>query len=237
MSLQDDLHKPNQRHQLLDSALIRWLELFVVALAAPALWFPTVRVQLTLLAILLLLLTWLTVALVEGVLWPRSSLDGPLLVIILMAALGAWTSPAPQLTLPKVTGLLLGLAAYRAILRCVRGPIPSRSAGLQTRSSLLHSDRAAASLHLIIYGLLLLACAFSLIGLVGGIRATKLAAVSFAWARIPRFLGALPGTQDGLISTNQLGGTLLFILPVSRILSVKRSARLWTGLGGPTGQS
>ena len=209
MSRHNHIDHPNHRRPLLGGAILPWLELTAVALTAPALWFPTVRASLTVLAILLLLLAWLAVALVEGTLWPRSALDWPLVVILLGAILGAWTSPAPQLTLPKVTGLLLGLAAYRAILRCARGvPIhaphaasPSRTPELQSRSSV----RSGPALG-IVCGLLLLATAFAVVGLAGGLRANKLPRLSPAMARIPRYLGALPGTQDGLISTNQLGG-------------------------------
>ncbi len=80
------------------------LEVLIWLLAAPWLWFPTLRPEVTALAVLLLALGWLAAWAAGGGLWPRSRYDLALTVLLGMATLGAWCSPFPALTLSKVAG-------------------------------------------------------------------------------------------------------------------------------------
>ena len=201
------------------SAILRWAEPAIVVMAAPALWFPTQYPPLTIASAVLLGAVWLATTLVRRRFWPPAPWNLALAVLVFMAAVGAACSAVWDLTLPKVTGLLLGLAVYRALAEFAR-------------------DRR--SLLLALAGLLVLALGFSAMGLLfGELRADKIPFVAALRVRIPQIDQALPDTQGGRVSTNQLGGTLLYIVPLligpllvwRRPLAIpQREWRLWMGL-------
>jgi putative inorganic carbon (HCO3(-)) transporter len=168
-------------------------EVLLLALVAPVLWFPSLRPSLILLALGVLAGLWVVQAAVGEGLWPRSRYDYPLLALLLAATWGACHSQSPALTVPKVTGLVLGLALFRFVLQWGRDR--QRLVGL--------------------LGVLLgLALLFALVGLMNGVRATKVPGLQALLARLPRLIQDLPGAEHGLASANQLGGTLLYVLPV-----------------------
>lgn len=69
-----------------------------------------------------MLLLWLTHWAGTGRLGVVPPLDVSLLVLLLMVPVAVWVSSFPALTLPKLAGLVLGVAAFRATLFAVRGP-------------------------------------------------------------------------------------------------------------------
>jgi len=142
---------------------------------------------------------WLAVALLERSVWPRSPYDVALALLLLMATVGALVSAAPVLTTPKVTGLILGLAIYRVVLR---------------------TGRDMSSLRKWVLGMLALALAFAIVGLAFGEVRTKVTAIANFRSHLPIFRQAVPGTQGGRVSTNQLGGALLYVLPIGVALSL-----------------
>ena len=186
-----------------------WLELAVVALSAPFLWFPTVFPVWTTLAVATLMLVWLLVAVVQRSIWPRSPYDVALIALVFMTCIGAYRSTVPILTLPKVTSLLLGLAIFRVILRFIRGD-GSLAAALGT--------------------VFILALAFTLVGLISGVAPDKVPRAFSFLPSLPQFTRALPEAQNGRVNMNQLGGTLLFVLPLA--LSVLIAPAGESGRGG-----
>ena len=184
-------HHPRSRHR---RTIPLWAEGLALLALAPGLWFPTIEPALTVLSVLGLLALWLVLALGERRLWPVSSYDVALACLLGAAAVGTWRSTAPLLSLPKVTSLLLGLGLYRAILARVRDP------------------RALRGAVCAFIGLGLLFC---LVGLTNGLRPSKVSALGATLARLPRWLQDLPEAQGGRASTNQLGGVILFVLPLA----------------------
>lgn len=171
-----------------------WAELAVALLVAPALWFPTAHPTTALLAAGLLVLAWIAAAFAEGEIWPASPYGLALLLLAIMAAVSAARSAAPDLTLPKVGSLLLGLAFFRVALRSGRrGGAPVVAVG----------------------GLLALGLALATIGLLGGPRAAKIPALAPLAALLPRLTGGLPEAQGGAVNPNQVGGTLLLVAPLA----------------------
>ena len=186
------------------------VEALVVGFTAPILWFPDLRPGLTIGALLLLALIWLAVALVERSLWPCSAYDVALAVLLFMATVGAVVSAVPELTTPKATGLVLGVAVYRLVLRIARNP---------------------PSLRRCVYGMLALALAFAIVGLAFGEPTTKIPVLAEYRKQLPTFSQALPGTQLGRVSTNQVAGTLLYVLPMGLALVLiprRREANDWS---------
>ena len=175
------------------AARLAHLEPGVVILASPLLLFPTVRPSWTAAALGAVLAVWLLHWIGAGRPGARTPLDGSLLLFVVMIPVAVWASAFPDLTLPKLTGLILGLAAFRAIVTGGRSP-----------QSL---DRATA-----VY--LLLGLAMALVGLVGGFWTRKVPGLQSYLAHIPRLIEGLPGAEYG-VHPNELGGTLILFLPVS----------------------
>jgi putative inorganic carbon (HCO3(-)) transporter len=176
----------------------RWLnalEPATVALAAPFLLFPAFRPAWTAAALTVLLLVYLAGWLGTGRVMARTPLDLSLLVLMLTIPVAVWASALPEATLPKLTGLILGLAVYRTT---VNGARTSR-----------HLDVAVVCF-------LALGAAMSVVGLLGTQWSGKWPALAPLLSRIPRLVPALPGAEGGL-QPNELAGVLLFFLPVSLV--------------------
>jgi putative inorganic carbon (hco3(-)) transporter len=171
-----------------------WVDGLALALAAPVLWFPSLRPGLVPLALLLVLAVWMLDRLLGGKIWPSSAYNPALLALLAMAAIGAWRSWVPTLTLPKVTALILGLALWRTISRWV------------------HDER---DLWLAVLAVLLLALALALVGITNGLRASKAPALAAILDQLPRWIQHLPETEGGRASANQLGGALLLVVPLA----------------------
>jgi putative inorganic carbon (HCO3(-)) transporter len=180
-------------------ALLPWLELLALALIAPLLIFPTLRPAWTAGGLSALALLFLLRLFLRREPWPVTPFNGALLLFTLMIPVAVWASALPELTLPKLTGLILGLAAFRAVAFFVR-------------------DRRT---------LLLALAAFALVGLgiwaVGFLSAGW--STKFAWfapvvRRLPRALTVLPGSPDSGINANQLAGAVVLYLPVALALAV-----------------
>ena len=155
-------------------AITRWAEPVAVALAAPFLWFPTQYPPLPITALALIAVTWAATSLLRRRFWPAAPWNLALGVFVFMAAVGTVCSAVWDLTLPKVTGLVLGLAVYRALAEFARN-----------RRSLL----------LALAGLVVVAAGFSAMGLLFG--ELRAASESRRCACAPQLDAALPGTQGG----------------------------------------
>jgi putative inorganic carbon (HCO3(-)) transporter len=169
------------------------LEPVVVVVAAPFLLFPTFWSMLTVAALVALVVVWLSRWIGSG--WPATPtpVDLALLLFSLMLPLAVWASAVPHLTLPKLTGLILGIAAFRALVNAVDAP---GKVGI------------AAAFYLALgFGL----CA---LGLVGTSWSGKFLGMQPLLARLPSLIRGLPGAELG-IHANELAGTLLLFLPVA----------------------
>jgi putative inorganic carbon (HCO3(-)) transporter len=177
---------------------IAGLEPGVVALAAPFLLFPTVLPAGTAFALLALLVVWLARWIGMGRPGAHSPFDIALLLLVLMVPIAVWASTIPELTIPKLAGLVLGLAAFRALVNAAN-----------TSRRLW-----AASLVFLTLGFVLV-----LVGLIGADWHAKWPALDPILTRVPRLLQGLPGAEGG-INLNELAGALLLFLPISLALVV-----------------
>ena len=195
----------------------RWLtaEWALLALAAPFLLFPTLRPQITVLVLCLLGLFWL-VALIQRRPWPSTPFNAPLLLITIMVAVGTLVTASPDLTLPKATGLILGLAVFRAVAQ----------------------TRGKQSLGLALAGMVLAALGVWALGLLDLRWPDKIPGLQGLLNRVPQHVTSLPGTPEGGVSPNQLAGVLALLLPipVAALIATGRCRRglSWglLGLGG-----
>ena len=195
------------RQRLISAAdWIGGVEAGVVVLAAPFLLFPTLRPRLTVGVSVALLLVWLVRWIAIGRPGTRTPLDVSLLLLMLMVPVAVWASALPELTAPKVTGLVLGLATFRATVNAVHTP---------------RHLKVAVALFLAL-GLCLVT-----IGLVSTAWTGKWPALQPVLGRIPRLVRGLPGAEMG-IHPNELAGTLLLFLPVTlAVVSMQGIDRRW----------
>ena len=176
---------------------LRWLtglEWLAVAAAAPLLLFPTVHPHWTVTALGLLVALWLLRWLARREPWPITPFNGALLLFALMIPVAMWASALPDLTLPKAAGLVLGLAAFRAIVLAVR-------------------DRRSFALALAAF--CLLGVAITVVGAVSARWLNKVVFLAALTRRIPRLITSLPDMPAGGIHPNQIAGALTLYLPLT----------------------
>ena len=177
------------RRLTVDARYVTAVEGGLVLLAAPFLLFPTFRPRLTAAALALLALAWLARWALRGEPWPHTPCNGALLLLAIMIPVGVWASAFPELTLPKLTGLILGLAAFRVTAFWV------------------HDRR---SLAWALAGFALLGLAILAGGALAGVNwPSKIPLLKALVARLPT-----SAASNG-ISPNELGGVLALYVPVA----------------------
>lgn len=186
--------RPLPRKLLLDTILL--------LAAAPFLLFPERFPAATSAALILVAVSW-------ALGWrqfPVTPFNGALLLWEAALLVGILVTADPDQTLPKATGLILGLAVWRLVsLAAGRNERTFRWAGL-------------------IY--LLLGLGFVLLGILGADWRAKVPALQQFIDLLPGALVRLPGASDAGVQLNQLAGTILLVLPLTVALAV---ARGWNG--------
>ncbi len=179
-------------------AILEWT---VVLVATPFLIFPSVYPWLTV-GVLVLVGTAVVVFTVfdqQGAgLW---ELAGPLrLPWAILAAwmiIGSFVSPSPDLTLPKLSGMVLGMLVLRVVLL---------------------SGTTSGRIRVLTWAYLLAGTCTVLGGLLAGPRwLRKFETLYFLNGMIPRVVLGLPGAEGG-VNPNALGGTTLLFLPLLAVL-------------------
>ncbi len=168
-----------------------WATTVVVA---PFLLFPLISPPLTVVALIVLAFSHLFHLKRHGEPWPTTPLNLSLLLLLLATGISSLVTPEPQLTIPKVAGIILGMATFRSISLVVRR---GRQVGP------------------VLAAYLLLALAAMLVGLAGtrwGYR--KVAFLTDMAMRIPHLALRLPELPQGRINPNQLATVPLFSLPL-----------------------
>lgn len=161
----------------------------VLLLAAPFLLFPTQIYMGTCLALILLAGVWL----LRWRRFPVTPFNLVLLLWSLALLVGILVTADPDLTLPKTTGLILGLAVWR-----------------YAALYLAERRRLAWGWLAFILGSL----GFVLLGVLSANWQSKVPFLSAVVARLPANLLQIPGAPSEGVQLNQLAGTLMLILPL-----------------------
>jgi putative inorganic carbon (hco3(-)) transporter len=196
-----------------------WIEPVLLCLAAPLLLFP--RGPLPLVGLATILAIWLARMFRQQGMGP-THLDLPLLILLAMAAQSIYPSVDPSLSMPKLYGIVLGVAAYYGVVRFATSP---------------------RRWWMVAAGLMVAAVAIAAVGLVGTAWITfKLPGGAALYSRIPRLISSVPsslGTITG-IHPNELGGTLAFLLPLPlglALWSIGRKRSVWGGAARPSSRA
>lgn len=170
------------------------LELIVLLAAAPLLVFPSLRPALSAAALGLLASAWLLRWVVRREPWPATPFNLGLLLLVLATGVSSWVSALPELTIPKLTGIILGLAVLRVL-----------AFGVHDRRSFQLGLGAFALAGAVIWA----------VGVLGTGWTGKVALLQPIVARLPRIFTALPETAGQGVNANHLAGVLVLYWPVA----------------------
>lgn len=179
--------------------IIAVVEPLALLLVAPLLLFPSVQPQWTAAGLALLAGLALTRWVVRGELWPATPFNAALLLFALMLPVAWWASAWRDLSWPKLTGIVLGLATFRLLALSVR-------------------DRRT-----LVWALAVFSASGAGILALGALStgwSAKVPLLRPLVQQLPRQLTELPGTGGQAINANQLAGAALLYLPVAIALVV-----------------
>jgi len=176
--------------QAIKNQWIDWIIFLLLLALSPIFLFPSITYSaLFFIFPLLLLFKWKR----SGRFLEATLLDLALFLLLFQVLISALASPDLLPSLPKISGILLGIFLFYALV------------------ALLKSERLI-KIGVIVF--LFLGVAVSIVGVLDMIRTYKyLEPIDALTALIPKLEFALPGTELG-INPNLLGGTVLFIVPL-----------------------
>ncbi len=167
-----------------------WVAVFLLGLAAPFLLFPGGWRTLALLVLPLILLgnRWFT-----GRFFRRTPYDVAIALLLLMVLVSLYATYDITVSLPKISGVLLGVTALYVVVGFAYTP---------------------RRFQITVFGLLAVIAAFTGLVLVGTQWGSKVPALQQIGSRIPRLIHSLPGAEGGF-HPNEVGGALtwVFFLP------------------------
>ncbi len=138
--------------------------------------------------------------------WPLSPFNGALLLWGVSVMVGALVSAYPELTLPKLSGLLLGLVVWRFLV-------------------LLVGDRSRLWWAVVV--LLGIGVGIAFVGFISVRWQTKVPGLGVFLAFLPQERLLLPGGPEAGVNANQLAGILVFFAPVVLALGYGRVRAVW----------
>jgi putative inorganic carbon (HCO3(-)) transporter len=166
----------------------------ILLLVSPFLLFPTPARTLALLIVPGL---WVVAGLSRGVFLTRTPLNGSLLLLAVMILVSLYVTYDIAVSLPKITGLVLGFGVFFAVAR-------------------LGQDRLGWRLGVVAF--LALGIGTAGVGLLGTQWLDKVAFLSPLLARLPSVLKGLPGAESGF-QPNEVAGSLVWVLPLLFVLT------------------
>ncbi len=195
----------------------KWISAVILLAVAPLLLFPGGWRNYGLLALPLL---WIGNRIFTGHFIPRTPYDVIILGLLVMVLVSLYATYDIAVSLPKITGVLLGIGAFYVIVGWVDAP---------------------HSLYQMVAAILLGIALFLGLVLIGSSWGNKIAVLQQISARLPGLLRGLPGASAGFHPA-EVGGALtwLLFLPVAVGLGLwtqRRQRRIWPwliGLGGLT---
>jgi len=186
------------------------VETALVLSSIPLLMFPTLRPAATLILLLLSIVWWIVRWRLDGELLPPTPFNGALLLWGIAVGVGIGVTAFPEETLPKATGLILGLIVFRYV-----------TVHVETRRQFTWAVLAFVG-----FGL-----AIALLGMLGANWHFKIPLLRQVLDRLPPQLVHLPEAPGGGVNPNQLGGALTLYVPFALAVvcgwRAGRDARLW----------
>lgn len=169
------------------------VEIATLVLLSPLFLFPpTGRVLLTL--IVLLPFPWLASLAKTGEPFPRTALNGSLLLLLVMVAVSLYATFDVLFSASKVLGVVFGIALFFAIVR---------------------SARLAIAIDVFV----LAGTALAALGVLGTNWMTKMPALASITSHLPAVIRGVPGQSEGF-QPNAIAGALVMFVPLQLALAV-----------------
>ena len=184
-----------------------WIEGGGLLAATPFLLFPTLYPVVTAVALLWVAASWLWPLLAKRrQIFPVTPLNISLLLWSLMLIIGIGVTADPDITLPKATGLILGLAVWRYV-----------SIATQSQRRLGWG----------LLGFILLGLGFAFLGMLSVDWKDKISFLTLIVDRLPSRLIQIPESAASGVGANQLAGTIEihFILLLSLLIGWRPQRR------------
>jgi putative inorganic carbon (HCO3(-)) transporter len=182
------------------AGVVAAVEIPILLAIAPALLFPTPR---RLMVLALVPIVWACARTATGRAVPRTPLNVVLYVLLAMVAVSLYATFDIQFSLGKVSGVLLGVLLYWAVVRWVTTPERLRFA---TGAFLL----AGAGL--------------AVIGVLGTNWFEKFPLLGAVAAKLPKAIRGIPGAEEGF-HPNAVAGCLVLFVPLQIALLLARPSR------------
>ncbi len=170
-------------------------EWFLLILVAPLFLFPRPALVF---ALLILPLLWLVRQKAEGRFVPATPLNVAFLLLLVSIGISLYATDDVRYSLPKVAGLLYGVAVFYATVAVTERPFPWLWRGVAA--------------------LLLAGAGLTILSLAGTNWSEKVQGVQWLTSRLPPPIFTLPGAADGF-HPNQVAGTLLWVTPVALVVT------------------
>lgn len=182
-------------------------ELWVLAPVVPPLMFPEILPRPAMVASLLLILfLWLVRWVARGYVTVHTPMDIPILGLVIMLPISLYASVNLQLSFPKLTGIILGVATFYSVVNTA-----------QTRRDIWQ-----------ITGLFLLSgVGISALSLVGTDWAAKFPTLASIYKHLPQLIRGVTRSPGGGFHPNEVGGTLILFIPLALSLLLAMVHSRW----------
>lgn len=182
----------------LSNRFVKWIlahEWVVIGIVAPALLLPRLMPSVAVISLIVLLSVWTLRYVFSRCVWPITPFNVALIPLFLMAAVGSLITPSPEWSIPKLTGLVLGIAIFRATLLFIE----------------TERDRQLALLFYI--GLTTILMSIGVLGSQWGTHKIRFLR-DIVVQSMPQLRFPIPELPGGTINPNQLALLPLFTLPI-----------------------
>jgi putative inorganic carbon (HCO3(-)) transporter len=163
------------------------LEVPILVILAPLLLFPDAKRSVALLGIPLI---WIARKIARGRFIRRTPLDWAIALLLLMVLVSLYATFDIAYSLPKIAGILLGVAVFYAMVE------------LDARWS-----------NWLVWGYLAGGLGLAVLAILGTQRLSKLPVVSSIVSRLPLILRGIPGAESGF-HPNEVAGALVWFIPL-----------------------
>lgn len=169
------------------------LELVCPLAALPFLIFPSL---LSALSLIVLLVPWAVRWRIYGRPTLRTPMDVPMICLMLTVPVSLWASALPETSLPKLLGIILGVAFFYAVVNSTR----ANQGQIWVWAGLV-----------VVFGVGI--CCLALVGTDWFTH--KILPLGPVYQRLPRLIDNVPGSIHGGFHPNEVAGSLALLLPVS----------------------
>lgn len=182
-------------------------ELWLLAPAVPPLVFPEFLPRTAVVGgLLLILFLWLVRWVARGHVTVHTPMDIPILGLVVMLPVSLYASVNLQLSLPKLTGIILGVATFYSVVN----------------TALTRRD-----IWIITSLLLLGGVGVSVLSLVGTDWAAKFPTLASIYKHLPQLIRGVTRSPGGGFHPNEVGGTLILFIPLALSLLLAMVHSRW----------